>query len=93
MKYRKKPVIIDAIQCKEPNYIGDILSFCPSAKRSDGGESGLVWVEIPTLEGVHQATYGDYIIRGVKGEFYPCKPDIFELTYEKAEDAPKNTEE
>ena len=93
MKYRKKPVIIEAIQCKEPNNIADIVSFCPVAKQSDGGDSGLVWVEIPTLEGVHQATYGDYVIRGVKGEFYPCKPDIFEMTYEKAEDAPKNTME
>ena len=63
MKYRKKPAVIEAIQCKEPNKIQDILSFCPSAKQSDGGESGLVWVEIPTLEGVHQATYGDFVIK------------------------------
>ena len=82
-KYRKKPVIIDAVQCKEPNTISDILEFCPVAEQSDGGESGLVWVNIPTLEGTHQATYGDFIIKGVKGEFYPCKPDIFEQTYEK----------
>ena len=82
MKYRKKPVAIEAVQCKEPNTIIDIMNFCPTAKQTDGGDSGLVWVEIPTLEGIHQATYGDYIIRGVKGEFYPCKPDIFEMTYE-----------
>jgi hypothetical protein len=85
MKYRKKPVIIEAIQCKEPNTIFDIMEFCPSAKSSDGGESGLVWLEIPTLEGVHQATYGDFIIKGIAGEFYPCKPDIFEKTYERVE--------
>jgi hypothetical protein len=42
---------------------------------------GTVFV-IPTLEGNHQANIGDWIIKGVKGEFYPCKPDIFELTYE-----------
>jgi hypothetical protein len=41
---------------------------------------------IKTLEGVHEANIGDYIIRGVKGEFYPCKSDIFEMTYEKVED-------
>lgn len=39
-----------------------------------------------TLEGVHTITFGDYIIQGVKGEIYPCKPDIFEMTYEKVED-------
>ena len=81
-KYRKKPVVIEAIQCKEPNNIIDIKQFCNIAKDSDGGESGLVWVIIPTLEGDHQAKYGDYIIKGVQGEFYPCKPDIFESTYE-----------
>lgn len=83
-KYRKKPVVVEAIQCKEPNQIKDIKQFCSIAKDSDGGESGLVWVIIPTLEGDHQAKYDDYIIKGVQGEFYPCKPDIFESTYELA---------
>ena len=78
---RKKPVEIEAIQCKEPNNIDDIMRFCPDAKQSDGGESGLVWVIIPTLEGDHQAKYEDWIIKGVQGEFYPCKPDIFDQTY------------
>jgi hypothetical protein len=41
-----------------------------------------VSVEIPTMEGLMRADRGDYVIRGVKGEFYPCKPDIFALTYE-----------
>lgn len=40
------------------------------------------WISIPTLEGVMRADVGDWIIRGVKGEFYPCKPDVFEATYE-----------
>ena len=43
------------------------------------------WVAIPTLEGTMRAEIGDWIIRGVKGEFYPCKPDIFEATYEPAD--------
>lgn len=93
MKYRKKPVVIDAVQCKEPNTIADIMTFCPSAQPSDGGDNGLQWVWIETLEGTMTANYGDYVIKGVKGEFYPCKPDIFEATYEKAEDAPKNIAE
>ena len=81
MKYRKKPVVIEAVQCKEPNNVSDIMRFCPTAVQSDGGDSGLIWVDIPTLEGVHQAKYGDFIIKGVQGEFYPCKPDIFKKTY------------
>lgn len=79
---RKKPVEIEAIQCKEPNKITDIMKFCPTAKQSDGGKCGLIWVIIPTLEGDHQAKYGDWIIKGVQGEFYPCKPDIFDQTYD-----------
>jgi len=86
---RKKPVEIEAIQCKEPNDMVDVLGFCPIAKQSDGGESGLVWLEIPTLEGVHQAKYGDWIVKGVNGEFYPCKPDIFEQCYEIVGEANK----
>lgn len=70
MKYRKKPVVIDAYQATEE-------------------------MKIDTLEGVMTASPGDYIITGVKGEVYPCKPDIFEMTYEAVEeseeqvDAPK----
>lgn len=80
-KFRKKPVVIEAIQCKEPNLKSDIEKFCPTAVENDGGESGLEWFVIPTLEGDHIAKYGDFIIKGVHGEFYPCKPDIFEKTY------------
>jgi hypothetical protein len=86
-KYRKLPVVIEAIQCAEPNMIDDIMSFCPTAIASDGGDTGLVWVIIPTLEGNHEAKYGDFIIKGVHGEFYPCKPDIFAKTYEAAAEA------
>lgn len=86
MKYRKKPVVIEAIQCKEPNNFCDILTFCPTAIRSNGGVSGLVWAEIPTLEGLMQAFYGDYVIKGIEGEFYLCKPDIFKASYEQVDE-------
>lgn len=79
MKYRKKPVTIEAIQWTGSNvdemkdFVNDagIISFCT-------GE-----LLIKTLEGTMLAREGDYIIQGVNGEFYPCKPDIFEKTYEK----------
>jgi len=74
--YRKKPVVIEAIQWDgntEP-----MLDFCKSAEFIDGE------LYIQTLEGNMKASIGDFIIKGVQGEFYPCKPDIFNLTYEKA---------
>lgn len=81
-KYRKKPVIIDAIKwipCEEV-----------SEELIDLGLDPLCTVQscvvIHTLEGRMIAHPGDYIIRGIKGEFYPCKADIFEATYEKVED-------
>ena len=96
MKYRKKPVIIEAFQ-----YDGDL-------KGSDGKyyvpkwmakaiEDGTAYyapenpgeppteLYIATLEGHHHVSVGDYVIQGVNGELYPCKPDIFEKTYEAAE--------
>ena len=60
MKFRKRPVVVDAYQTEEP-------------------------MDIPTLEGVMHAEAGDWIITGVHGEQYPCKPDIFEKTYEPAD--------
>lgn len=84
MKYRKKPVVIEAIQFLDEGH--DVLAL------SDFMEQNLVIdyaipdkpvLKIATLEGVMMASVGDYIIKGVKGEFYPCKPDIFEATYEK----------
>lgn len=89
MKYRKKPVVVEAVQ-----WTGDIESLGEIEKlqgfsfskdeivdivRSDE-------IRIRTLEGEMTASLGDYIIRGVHGEIYPCKPDIFEETYEMAED-------
>jgi len=79
-KYRKKPVIIEAFQwLKDANPIWwrkrTDLSINVSTRS----------VFIPTLEGTHEAKPGDFIIQGVKGEIYPCKPDIFEMTYEEVE--------
>ena len=89
MIYRKKPVEIEA------------WKFTREALKSDdswvrlyrnelhlisqyGGE--VLYIEIDTLEGTMRANLGDFIIKGVQGEFYPCKPDIFEQTYEKVEE-------
>jgi len=78
-KYRKKPVVIEAIQ-----YIGnnveEIRKFV--GKELDGNGHDLF---IDTLEGTHICSPNDFVIKGIKGEFYPCKPDIFEATYEFVE--------
>lgn len=76
-KYRKKPVVIDAIQFTGDNDIEIMNLFSGKINR---GEHCL---HIHTLEGVMRAEVGDWIIKGVAGELYPCKPDIFEKTYEK----------
>lgn len=73
--YRKKPVVIEAVQFDGSNY-GECYSFCPTIFWEQG--VGI----IPTLEGEMRAQPNDWIIKGVKGEFYPCKPDIFAATYE-----------
>ena len=78
MKYRKKPVSIDAVLFNGTNH-DEIAEFCAPNPVKVGGNFTLL---IPTLEGEMTASKGDWIIRGVKGEFYPCKPDIFEATYE-----------
>ena len=78
MKYKKKPVVIEAIQFNGRNS-ADIHEFCGDKVREPVGKD---YLEIETLEGIHIASPGDYIIKGVKGEFYPCKPDIFEMTYD-----------
>jgi len=80
-KYRKKPVVIEAVKYSGANF-EEVIHFCESVRLEKTIESGIFLVT-PTLEGQHIATPGDYIIKGVKGEFYPCKPDIFEMTYEE----------
>ena len=94
MKYIKKAVVIDAIQVKANNFdrICDFMGCTPEQvlnPMSDIDEFGdsrdpYLGVIIETLEGKMQANIGDMIIKGVKGEFYPCKPDIFKATYDKA---------
>jgi hypothetical protein len=95
MKFRKKPVVIEAVRFiyDEQGMIA-VKSFCGPALGNvskDRHPSALAEAEIGTLEdGVHLtvkhiATEGDWIIKGVQGEFYACKPDIFEQTYEPAE--------
>ena len=76
-KYRKLPVVIDAFRWM----IDEVPDWWKSAKGitiNVDTESAF----IPTLEGTHEAKVGDYIIRGIDGELYPCKPDIFKRTYE-----------
>ena len=76
-KYRKKPVIIEAVQWDGTNWI-EICDFIDMPKNGYGDYRDVV---ICTLEGDMRASIGDYIIKGVNGEFYPCKPDIFDKTY------------
>lgn len=102
MKYRKKSVVIEAFHLKDLSRktIAEALQFmgqkveCPKGfpeldnpfedyVRTVWGKNG---ISINTLEGTMLASEGDFIIRGVKGEYYPCKPDIFEQTYEAATD-------
>lgn len=77
-RYCKKPVVIEAVQWTGDNaqeicdFVGEHFAFHVTDRST---------LLINTLEGVHYASLGDYIIKGVKGEFYPCKPDIFNLTY------------
>lgn len=87
MKFRKKPVVIEAIQLTETNivdvgnFIGEYKNY-PECKIAGISPKTGKFI-IKTLEGDHIANIGDWIIKGIKGEFYPCKPDIFEQTYEK----------
>jgi len=75
-KFRKKPVIIEAQKYTRNGLEAEKVAEWCGGKQTDNG------CEISTLEGTMLADYGDWIIKGVKGEFYPCKPDIFEATYE-----------
>lgn len=86
-KFRKKPVVIEARQLSSENghfLIAWMLQSTPPCSAMFNDD--LITLDIPTLEGHHKADIGDWIIKGVKGEFYPCKPDIFEQTYEKVEE-------
>lgn len=90
MKYRKKPVVIEAMQWNGNN-LKEVMEFIESEFKYETNTSyatnKFVYFDgrllLHTLEGTMQVSFGDYIIKGVKGEFYPCKPDIFEETYEE----------
>ena len=78
-KYRKKPLEVEAIQLTKDNE-ATAFEFCEG--KAFLFRDGMI---SPTLEGKMTAFYGDYIIKGIQGEFYPCKPDIFKQTYEECE--------
>lgn len=90
MKYRKKPVVIVAHQIGADGWPDEIWQGVNENKiilHLDRRHKEVVGhVEIQTLEGVMRGEIGDWIIRGVKGEFYPCKPEIFAATYEAVEE-------
>ena len=75
--FRKKPVVIEAMRF-HGDAIHQVASWCSGTLFSDGG----LQLTIGTLEGVMTCSYGDWVIKGVEGEFYPCKPEIFRKTYE-----------
>ena len=79
-KYRKKPVVIEAIQYSKER-VGDLQDFVPIDMLYYNPEDNEYYIE--TLEGNMRITEGDYIIKGVNNEYYPCKPDIFEKSYEE----------
>lgn len=90
MKFRKKPVVVEAAHytgdgnfenSEVPNWIWQALQDGVLSPSADGN-----LLKIKTLEGVMEVSAGDWIIQGVKGELYPCKPDIFEATYDLVED-------
>lgn len=100
MQYRKKPVVIEAFQMTKNRRSDDRdwPEWLNSAWNKNHDEPGAVFPKnfpcsdgtdelcIHTLEGVHTVQFGDWIIQGVAGELYPCKPDIFDATYEKVHD-------
>ena len=99
MKFRKKPVVIEAVQLRWDTWtemcdhadVGTLVDGKPEGCYVDGDgkrtedTNGRIGINIPTLEGLMLGIENDWIIRGVAGELYPCKPDIFALTYEEAE--------
>jgi len=95
MKYKKKPVVVEAFQMTEyqrwnnadwPQWLHQAWNKAPTEPGAlfclNGGEQ----LYILTPEGTHAVTFGDFIIQGVQGELYPCKPDIFAATYDPVED-------
>ena len=89
-KYVKKPVEVEAVEWTGKNleeikqFVGDKLEYWYNETAWEVGKGPVtISIKIKTLEGDHYASYGDFIIKGVNGEFYPCKPDIFWKTYNR----------
>ena len=84
-KYRKKPVVVEAYQFDGNIRSIDNFPISEVGKFKVSSENGQYYLIIPTLEGDMKAVAGDWIIKGIQGEYYPCKPNIFEQTYELIE--------
>jgi len=90
-KYRKKPIVVEALQLRWDTW-NDMCDFAEVGRLSDGkpeGETnigGQLSMYIPTLEGTMVADENDWVIKGIRGELYPCKPAVFEATYESVEE-------
>lgn len=79
-KFRKKPVVIEAVQYTRNGLEAEqVAEWCKGRQTNEG-------LIIYTMEGEMLCNYGDWVIKGVKGEFYPCKPDIFKMTYESEQE-------
>ena len=98
MKFRKKPVVINAAQITEDGAkaLYELVDGCPDVDIVRGHAlsdipNKVISVHVRTLEGTMIGNLGDWLIRGVKGEFYPCKSDIFAATYEVADTEPVNS--
>ena len=85
LKFRKKPIVIEAVQLR-PDNLEKLHNFLVGEKATYTYSHMNNKLSILTLEGIIRASTNDWIIRGVNGEFYPCKPDIFEKTYELVKD-------
>lgn len=89
MKYRKKPIIIEAVQLIEPATPDEVADWCGAKVCGHGACGEKVWLEITTSEGVMRADYGDWIIKEpfptADRQYYPCKDSIFQETYEPVE--------
>lgn len=88
MKFRKKPVVIEAIQFTRKSF-NDIVKWIDAERTTmvewdyDSKIDDDTYIVIKTLEGNMKVNLTDWVIRGVKGEFYPCRDDIFRMTYEE----------
>lgn len=79
--FQKKPIAVEAFKLT-PDSMKHVLSWCGGEPHSSEPKRGITGISINTLEGTMVAVWGDWIIKGIKGEFYPCKLEIFEATYE-----------